>query len=44
MKKNRYESPALLILQFEENDVVRTSGTGGDNYESDNFDELPLGK
>lgn len=39
MKERVYESPDCLILQFEKNDVVRTSGKNGDVYVEDGFDE-----
>lgn len=39
MKKEIYESPNLLILQFETDDVIRTSngGNGGDVWGDDIF-------
>ena len=39
MKKRVYESPDCVILQFEKNDVVRTSGKNGDVYVEDSFNE-----
>lgn len=40
MKKAIYESPNLIVMQFEMDDVVRTSGENGDIYKPDIFGEV----
>ena len=40
MKKAIYESPNLIVMQFEMDDVIRTSGENGDIYKSDIFGEV----
>ena len=37
MKK--YETPKILVLKID-GDVIKTSGTGGDVWERDPFEEL----
>lgn len=37
MKK--YEAPKILVLKID-GDVIKTSGTGGDVWERDPFEEL----
>ena len=36
MRKDIYESPKFLIIHFEEDDAIRTSG---DVFANDDFDE-----
>lgn len=40
MKKAIYESPNLIVMQFETNEVIRTSGENGDIYKPDIFGEV----
>ena len=40
MKKAIYESPNLIVMQFEMHDVIRTSGENGDIYKPDIFGEV----
>lgn len=40
MKKAIYESPNLIVMQFEMDGVVRTSGENGDIYKPDIFGEV----
>ena len=40
MKKAIYESPNLIVMQFETDDVIRTSGENGYIYKPDIFGEV----
>ena len=40
MKKAIYESPNLIVMQFEMDDVIRMSGENGDIYKPDIFGEV----
>lgn len=40
MKKAIYESPNLIVMQFETDEVIRTSGEKGDIYKPDIFGEV----
>ena len=40
MKKAIYKSPNLIVIQFETDEVIRTSGENGDIYKPDIFGEV----